>query len=98
MAQWPSGRALDLRSLDHRFDFHRRQLRSNLGQVVHTQAYVPSSPSSINNGTGQRTVMFFGWEGDRRLGGKQRTAGDDFKSHLRADCLYPGVSSRPNAW
>ena len=36
VAQWLSGKALDLRSLGRGFDSHRRQLRSNLGQVVHT--------------------------------------------------------------
>jgi len=41
MAQWLSGRMLDLKSLGRGFDSHSRQLRSNLGQVVHT--YVPLS-------------------------------------------------------
>jgi len=45
VAQWLSSRALDLQSLDRGFDSHSGQLRSNLGQVVHT--YVPLSPSSI---------------------------------------------------
>jgi len=45
LAQWHSGRVLDLQSLGHGFDSHRRQLHSNLGQVVHN--YVPLSPSSI---------------------------------------------------
>jgi len=38
------------------------RLRSNVGHVVYT--YEPLSSSSIT-GTGQRTVTFFGWEGDR---------------------------------
>jgi len=62
-----SGRALDLRSLGHRFDSHWGHLCSNLGQVAHT--YVPLSPSSIT-GTGQNTATFFGWEGDRGPGKK----------------------------
>ena len=45
IAQWLSGRALDLRSLSRGFDSHTGQLGSNLGQVVHT--YLPLSPSSI---------------------------------------------------
>jgi len=45
VAQWRSGKALDLRSLGPGFDSHRGQLRSNLGQVVHT--YLPLSPCSL---------------------------------------------------
>jgi len=42
-------------------------------------------------------MAFFGWEGDRRTGGKYRqpTAPGDSKSHLRADCLHTGISSGP---
>ena len=48
MAQWLSGRALDLRSLGCGFDSYQGgRLHNNLGQVVHT--YVPLSPSSITS-------------------------------------------------
>jgi len=43
--------------------------------------------------------MLCGWEGNRRPGGKQwqPTAGWMTYGHLRADCLYNGISSGPNA-
>jgi len=44
-------------------------------------------------------VLLCGWEGNRRFGGKywQPTAGWMTYSDLRADCLYTGISSEPNA-
>jgi len=45
VAQYLSGRCLDLRSLGHGFDFYSGQLRNNIGPVIHT--YVPLSPGSI---------------------------------------------------
>jgi len=43
--------------------------------------------------------MLWGWGGNRRPGGKQwqPTAGWMTHGHLRADCLYTGISSGSNA-
>ena len=82
-------RALGLRPIGRGFSSHREKLRNNLCQVVHT--YVPLSPSS--------TTRYWSKDGDVLRLGRQRqpTAGDDCKIHLRADCLYTGISSGPNA-
>ena len=44
VAQWSSGRTLDLRSIGREFNSHRAKLHNNLGQVVDT--HVSLSPSS----------------------------------------------------
>ena len=48
-------------------------------------------------GTGQRTVTFFGWESDRRSGGKQwqPTKGDDLKSHCGMTTCTPRSAPGP---
>jgi len=90
------GRALDLRLTGRGFkSYSGQKLHNVVGQVVHT--YVPLSPSSIT-WYWPNAVKLCGWEGNlpgRRLW--QFATEWMTYSHLRADCLYTGISSGPSA-
>jgi len=70
----------------------------SLTQSVTAQFYMPLPPSSIT----------WYWSKDGDSPGKVTAGlaesngsllpGDDLKSHLRADSMYAGISSGPNAW
>jgi len=82
VARWRNGYSIGLAISRSRVQILlRATLRNNLGQAVHT--YLPLSPSSIT------------WY--RPKGGDALRLGWVTYGHLRVDCLYTRMSSKPNA-
>jgi len=75
-----------------------KEIERFIGKVVHS--YVPLSPSSIiwYQPRGIDAVAGKVTAGLAENNGSQPTAGWMTYSQLRADCLYTGICSGPNAW
>ena len=99
VARWCNGKAFGLAISRSQVHILPRQRCVTTSGKLFTPVCLYHQAVGLYLDTGQRAVMLCGCEGNRRSGRKQwqPTAGWMTYGHLRADCLYTGISSGPNA-